>query len=693
MVMILVLFNKIKHANELINELLQSSTAVPLAVLEDRLGVSRRSIFYTIKRTNKVLSEHNIDEIINIHGVGYRLSAESKQLLTKSVLHNHAANSFTDFFKNHLDFPVLNQRDRIPLIEFCLISREATSLVEFCQFFNISKNTVIKDLNKIRNSLPNDLFLKNTPSGKLIIGNELTIRRWVFANFSELMNLIDPYIDVPINNNFNKQLKLLERITGNAFTDDSSTLLTSFLYWLMERIKNNPKTILPMDENKDQYSLTYTWAKSFLNDIGIHNNSEAIFLAEIVNTQAFQHINKRNPMIVTLRPIATKIIQLFNEMAGINLPINDNTLSKKLTIHLIPTYYRVKYHIQYHNPLVDQIEYSYKKTFNITKLSIKPFTDFVHQSLSDDEISLITVYFSGALRNLNIPTHNKDSAMVICSSGIGTSELLITQLRSHYPSINFIGPLNTFEFENVPFKNIKLILSTIELPTPPEGVPIMTVPVIPSTSDWQQIDSSLRNAHLTNDSQNTRISASSIMDIVSNYARIEDPKGLEHDLKKFLNTAYNAAPQESAIQNVTYYANVYHNKFNWEQATKLAMEPLVYEGIITPNYIQSIFNLTKEHGDYMAIGKGVFLAHAAPTAGVKRLGFSFTYFKEPFKITGSDKNINFIVGLAPVDQKRHLQLLTNLLQFVQNEKLMQKLNTVNTREEFEKLLSDGHLIS
>lgn len=683
-------FTKTKHGQQLVNELLKSNSAVPLNTIIEHLKISRRSVFYTITKVNEELSACRLDEIENLRGVGYRLPSATKQALIDEQSNKRLATTYAELFSGNYIFRSLDPNDRLSLTLFCLISRSATSLTELMHFFQISKNTVIKDLAKIdEHLLPDGLLVKNSTKGKYVAGAENIKRRWVFENFHQLSALTAAQTALPPSPHFRDQLKLLERITGNSFTDDSMTLLVTFTRWLNERVVNHPLPPRPLSAS--DHSLTFTWAESFLNDLHINSSAEALFLAEIVNTQAFQHISQDNPMIPVLRPIATQMIQRFNEIAGVALPTSDQNLNKKLTVHLVSTYYRVKYHISYQNPLVNQIKSSYHETFVLVKQAVQPFNDFTNDTLSDDEIALITVYFSGALRSIDLPIREKQSVMVICSSGIGTSELLISQLRSRYPDVSFIGPYNTFQYENIRYQTVPLVISTIELPKMPEQVPVLTVPVIPTAADWQEIGTHLQSAGLVETPQQP-IQVQSLMDIIATHTRIVDPQGLENDLKNYLNTR----TQQPRLQMTTGAAasvELIDKTADWRSAIQLSMRKLVNEHVISQRYVNKIIQLTEKHGAYMAIGKGVFLAHATPEAGVNELGFSYTYFKHPFQITGSDKKINFVVGLAPVDQRKHLTVLTHLLQCVQNDDWMASLKKVTKKSELNQVLREGKLLS
>lgn len=680
-------FSQTRHGEQLINELLKSDSTVPLTTMIEHLHISRRSIFYTINRVNRELAASSLDEIENIRCVGYRLPTATKQALLAAQPARAAARSYRDLFSGRFHFASLEADDRLLLTFFCLLSRPATSLTELMVIFAVSKNTVIKDLHKLAHRLPAGLTINNTHQGKQLIGSEASQRRWVFENFRQLSKLVAPQLVTADDTHFRDQLKLLERITGNAFTNDSLTLLVNFTRWLIERQAAHP--LPPRQLAANDYSLTFTWADSFLNDLHINSAAEATFLAEIVNTQAFQHVGADNPMIPLLRPIASQMIRRFNEIAAVELPTADQNLNKKLTVHLVSTYYRVKYHITYRNPLVNQIKSSYRETFELVKRAVQPFNQFTGESLSDDEVALITVYFSGALRNTTMPAKEKRGVLVICSSGIGTSELLIAQLRSRYPGVHFVGPYNTFQFENIRYQSIKLVLSTIDLPKMPEKLPVMTVPVIPGEADWRQIGTRLQEAHLI-EAQQQPVQLQTLMDIIATHTRIVDPQGLENDLKAYLNNQTPHPLAEVAGSEST--VAVVSQAVNWQEALKFSMSQLVARNVITEQYVQKIIELTKTHGDYMAIGKGIFLAHATPSAGVNELGFSYTLFRQPFCVDHSDKQICLVVGLAPVDQRQHLTVLSRLLRCVQNDQWLTNLYRVKERDQLIQLLTAGRLL-
>lgn len=684
-------FSKTKHGDDLLYELSKQSTPIPLKTLENRLNVSRRSIFYTIKQVNKELCANDIDEIQNIRDSGYLLTVEAKKFFLSHIENSTKAQSFSALNSGNFYFKNFVKTDRILLMKYFLISRSYTSLNYLTTLFDVSKNTVITDIRKIKQDFAGELIIKNGKKGKFVIGNERSKRKWIFSHLNIVLEKLDGKYDFVPNPIYIKQLHLLEQITGNTFTDDTRNFLAYFIQWTVERVHNGfSYKPVSFQETQNNFSLTYIWAKSFLHDVNIHNDFEVKLLAELVNTQSFSHINTNNKMLHQLLPITKKIIHEFSNLTNIILPTNigNHNFQKSLTVHLISTYYRGKYNIPYHNPLLHQIKTSYRETFEITKAALKPFTEFSSIELSDDEVALITIYFSGALRSTQL---NKDKPKnliaVVCSSGIGTSRLLFSQLVQRYPNLNFIGPLNMFEFENLSKKNIKLILTTTKILVS-SSIDTFQIPALPSTVDWTNLDSYLIKNDLIKTSSNTNLNILTIMDIISNYARIVEPQNLENALLSYIS---KPASKNSSDKNYFSTYNIIDSKYDWQTAIHLSFKEMLKNNIVTEEYISEIINLTKKRGDYMAIGKGVFLAHATPT-GVNQLGVSFNYFKDPFYISNKNKPIRFVVGLAPIDQKSHLTILSNLLQCLQNETWLAKLTHIEKTSNLRKLLISGHLI-
>lgn len=97
--------------------------------------------------------------------------------------------------------------------------------------------------------------------------------------------------------------------------------------------------------------------------------------------------------------------------------------------------------------------------FYLTKAAVKSQEHLWHANFSDDEIALIATYFGGAIVQQTEELQQRQ-ILVVCSSGIGTSQFLLLQLRNRYPQVHFTGPLSTAECLQFPLDDVSLVITT-----------------------------------------------------------------------------------------------------------------------------------------------------------------------------------------------------------------------------------------
>lgn len=100
----------------------------------------------------------------------------------------------------------------------------------------------------------------------------------------------------------------------------------------------------------------------------------------------------------------------------------------------------------------------------------------------------------------------------------------------------------------------------------------------------------------------------------------------------------------------------------WEEAIRNGMKVLREKNYVEVSYQEAIINNIKEFGPYMSISPGVVLSHAKSEDGVNKLSMSLMTIKNPVKF-GSDLNdpIKLIVTLAAKDKDSHLRALSQLM--------------------------------
>ncbi|MFT8812196.1 BglG family transcription antiterminator [Oenococcus sp.] len=672
--------SKNRHVSQMLGLLMNSKDVITVPEFQKHLAISRRTVYYSIAKINTFLNQEGIDTVSSIKNLGFYLSEQSRKEL-QNIENKNRENTNEDLFN-------FSKEQRIKTIIWSLINNDKISLTTIETTFNVSRNTADNDFKHVNLLMAQcGLKLITSHEGHKIIGPEIKKRNWVYEHFlnedpilfSLLTSSVNPSPDINIF------LKEFEKMTGNFFTDDAFVYLSAYLSWYLNRIKDSTNR-LANTHTIPSNLLALEWAQKFLFKHCIVNLGEAGYLIDLVHSSQFVKANSEYGGIQEILPIAKKIIFRFNRATGVELKLD--SLQVNLATHLLAAYYRIKFGISYKNSNLNTIKNKYSELFSFTKFAVKPFEQFVKKTIPDDEIALIALYFGGELKAIEDQNLNQDqvSVMIVCSSGIGTSRILKQQLTEKFPGISFSEPFNTFTYENSSLKGIKLIISTIDIPRKGQ-TNMVKVAAIPNEQDWKNIENALQKAGLIE--FNERLNVEGLLDIISEYARIEDPINLKKSLKKYLELqgTTNVSKKNNMSldeiftkQNITFADHV----DNFKQALSLAFDPLVKNHSIEKTYIDKIIQLTQLHGPYMLIENDVLLAHAKAIDGVNKTGFSFLLLKKPVVLFEKnqrflEKKIRIIIGFSTIDTTSHLKTLGEVMKLLQNKDLMGEIRSSNSK--------------
>lgn len=127
--------------------------------------------------------------------------------------------------------------------------------------------------------------------------------------------------------------------------------------------------------------------------------------------------------------------------------------------HINPIIKRLKNKIHVKNSLLNQIKLIYGSLFKeISKCSKDVEEIFSLNPISDDENGFITLYFA-KMMELNL---KKIKCIIVCSTGIGISELLKAKISKSFSEIEIIDVLSAREFMKEKL-DVDLVISTISL--------------------------------------------------------------------------------------------------------------------------------------------------------------------------------------------------------------------------------------
>ncbi|MGE8203360.1 BglG family transcription antiterminator [Heyndrickxia sp. NPDC080065] len=138
---------------------------------------------------------------------------------------------------------------------------------------------------------------------------------------------------------------------------------------------------------------------------------------------------------------------------------SDRSLVDGLLAHLQPTLYRLKKNMRISNPLLNQVKSDYADLFHIVQEAVA--RTLPEMSVPEEEIGYLVLHFGSALNTKE--ARKKWKALIICSSGIGTSKMLATQIKNHIPSISETKNVSVFELKDIDKEQYDIILSTIPI--------------------------------------------------------------------------------------------------------------------------------------------------------------------------------------------------------------------------------------
>lgn len=125
----------------------------------------------------------------------------------------------------------------------------------------------------------------------------------------------------------------------------------------------------------------------------------------------------------------------------------------------------------------------------------------------------------------------------------------------------------------------------------------------------------------------------------------------------------------------------------WEDAVEASCKPLIEQGVIEEEYVNSIISSINKFGPYIVIAPNVCIPHAQEGKGVNETAICFMRTEEPVHFSDDpehDARLFFV--LASTDNERHMQNLVNMVCLIEDENMVEKLINSKSIEDLKKLV-------
>ncbi|MBA4603801.1 BglG family transcription antiterminator [Thermoactinomyces mirandus] len=464
----------------ILETLLSATEKVTVQNLAKELDVSVRTIHRDLKEIERLLKDFRL-RLLKKPGVGIRLAGEQERIEELiSVL----------FQQSHQDFTP-GERQTMILCSL-LEAKDPVKLVALANDLHVTMATISNDLTKLEDELKKfDLSLvRKRGYGVEIIGSESAKRKAmrIAENVDEVqfLSLIRENIQNKTRRATElvserllgliekKKLLLVEKVVDEmnrklpySLADSAYIGLVVHLTLAIERIMQGENIeIDPTYLRGLQNSYEYEMAKKVADQLAtvFHVDipkAEIGYItmhlqgAKLRQDREYPIEEERYPLAIK----AKKLIHYVEKELNCKL-LNQASLFQGLLTHLKPALYRIQRNMGISNPMLAKIKEDYGQLFDVVKKGTEAI--FKNVSVPDEEIGYLVMHFGSALLRDQYSKGLK--ALIICSSGIGTSKMLATRIRQEIPEIKKLTILSAFQLHQVNPDEFDLIISTIPLP-------------------------------------------------------------------------------------------------------------------------------------------------------------------------------------------------------------------------------------
>ncbi|MCM2535479.1 BglG family transcription antiterminator [Neobacillus pocheonensis] len=467
---------------QILEILLTESNELTVKDLADKIGVSGRTVHRDLKNVEDILEEYNLS-LQKKSGVGIQITGDKTKIRE------------LELFLFNLYHTEYSPDERQTMILCTLLeSNEPVKLLGLANDLNVTIATVSNDLTKLEESLKSFglSLIRRRGYGVEIEGSETAKRKAMrsliaeYLDESEILSLAKENIQKRSNQQIDtvsekllglvekKKLLIVESVIESisqelpfSMADSAYIGLVVHLALAVERIqKGEGITIDPSYLENQQSTKEYLFAKKIVEQL---EQSFQITIPEAEIGYITMHL-----MGAKLRHDHEYLMEASSLQAGIKTKnlieyvgrlldrdlTNSRSLFEGLMMHLKPALYRIKQNMGISNPLLEKIKNDYGELFSVVKEAVEQV--FFEFHVPDEEIGYLVMHFGAAVLGNKVMGELK--TLVICSSGIGTSKMLVTRLQKEFPELDQIQSISVMEFKNMKASDYHLVISTIPIP-------------------------------------------------------------------------------------------------------------------------------------------------------------------------------------------------------------------------------------
>lgn len=655
---------------KIIISLINSKERLTLKKLNMMLKVSERTIYCDLNNLESIFAKYEVELVRKPrNGIWLKGDEESFKRLLADVNNNVS------------DIPQ-NSKDRQKFILSKLVNAKDFITIEtLSNEIYVSRKTVEKDIDLIKAYVKKfGLEIRGkTNKGLIIVGDERNKRELILDMFNKSNNLcliedlihkinetknkdIESIIESNLKFMFKKEeiefiRKLIIEVEGklgHKFSDIAFTSLVLHIVIAINRLKSENFIKLSSDfinsiEKTSEFHVS-KWMVSRLEEefnMKFPIEENAYIAMHLLGAKI--QLNIKNNEILDKITANKDIMDLCSRMVlnaseKLNIPYYmDEDLIKGLMVHIIPVVNRLQNNMIINNPYLEEIKKNYITSFEAGIYSLEVIKEDYKVEYNEDEIGFIALHYEAALERLRKANDKIKKVLIVCGSGMGTSQLVAAKLKNVLQNIEIIGTISALSLNKDIEDASDLIISTIPLSN--KNNKIVQVSSFLSNEDVDKIKRKL----VCNNLDKVKAENVSLNSILIN--------------KEYVFVNVEAKTKEDIIKNICY--------------------KLYRDGYVSKDYEKAIINREKiastRHGS-------VCLPHGEFDK-VKKSIVTICILKEPVFWDTEKVKIVILFAISEKEINKYSDFFEKLYFVISNEKLIKELSNCNKKEEVIRLLN------
>ncbi|SFS97866.1 BglG family transcription antiterminator [Marininema halotolerans] len=623
---------------QLIRHLIQAKEPLSVRFLAEEIGCSEKTVRNDLRVVKGYLEDQGYLTLTMRSGVGVYLEGSEQE--KERVMHALKVIGSDDE----------KERDRgvrkLRLTRLLLEEDQPLTLADLAKELYISKGSVHSDLDQIEPwFLEHDLSIVRKPNVGIRVDGAEKARRLALSQLIKENRVCNEAF--PGNDEISlikDEINHLERSFSLSYTEEGITNLAIQLSVAMHRIRRLQRVNLSeeeMDHLKSQPEYRYAefLAKRLEKRYAVHLPVQEIgyLTIHLLSAKVRQSVEQPDRSDGEERvdaeawELAHCMIRRLSSL--LDQPLDkDQSLLAGLGLHLHAALNRNRYGIHLDNPLLAEIKQNYRFLFELI-ISLLPEWEEKGIHFNAEEVGFLTLHFQAALERSSQMTKRR-KVLLICTSGIGTSQLLQAKLMRLFPELEVVDIIASYELNRVwDRSSADFVISTYPV-NGMEGRPVIQVSPFLFKEDQERIQQFLEG--------NTGPSS------VRKYVSLNE---LLSEERLFLQ-----------LENM-----------ERDQVLRLLADALVQAGFVDHAYVESV--LKREHLSSTAIGGGVAIPHGA-LHHIHHPGIAVATLKEPIQWEGEPIHTIFLLALLPEERDRSQRIFRELVDLSADAARLDKLQTL-----------------